>query len=89
MRVTKLAVFLFCMVLLSGNASAFGMRCGNSLITLGALDYEVLRRCGAPTAIQDIGGIQNRWIYDRGPTHFIAVVHFQNGKLSSIKYYQK
>ena len=89
MRVAKLAVCLFCMVLLSANASAFGIRCGNSLIGLGALDHEVLRKCGVPTAIQRIGGIQNRWIYDRGPTQFIAVVHFQNGRLSSIKYYQR
>ena len=56
-------------------ALAGSMRCGNDLIEDGSRTgpgkYEVLKKCGQPTA-----KIGNAWVYERGGTK--RVVHFND-----------
>ena len=64
-------------------ANANSMRCGTHIITSGLSDspgkYEVLKRCGEPTA-----GDGDTWIYERSSS-ITKVVRFSNGQLLSIE----
>lgn len=75
-RFNVAAVLLFS-VFATSTASALDKRCGTSLLKEGDSEYTVLRKCGEPSAF-----IGNRWIYDRGSTHFVLIVHFNEGFLS-------
>lgn len=50
-----------------------GFRCGTHLIDVGDPRDDVLEHCGEPTSRE--GGYT--WIYDRGPTEFKILVHFE------------
>ena len=63
-------------------ASANSMRCGTHLITASMADspgkYEVLKRCGEPTARDG-----DTWVYKRSSS-VTKVVKFSNGQILSI-----
>ena len=49
-----------------------GFRCGQHLIDVGDQREDVLEYCGEPTSQSGY-----TWIYDRGPTQFKILVHFE------------
>ncbi len=65
-------------------ANASSMRCGTHLITAGMRDspgmYEVLKRCGEPTARYG-----DTWIYQRSSSITKKVTFSSNGQLRSIE----
>ena len=75
-RFNVAAVLLFS-VFATSTASALDMRCGPNLVDQGDSEYTVLRKCGEPSAF-----IGNRWIYDRGDTRLVVIVHFNEGFVS-------
>ena len=91
---------LFCTGLLaSQNALAF--RCKGGLITEGDSKITVLKKCGEPSwkdrwseetieyPYTDIEHrnlqINERWIYNPGPTQFIRIINFKGSKVFSIE----
>jgi len=64
-------------------ASASSMRCGTHLITASMANspgkYEVLKRCGEPTARDG-----DTWVYKRSSS-ITKVVKFSNGQILSIE----
>ena len=60
-------------------ACADSLRCGTKLVDVGASVYELLDRCGEPSAREG-----NRWIYDRGPGELKMIVRVGEGVVQSI-----
>jgi hypothetical protein len=77
MKRFNFAAALAFLVFATSTASALDMKCGTSLVKEGDSEYTVLRKCGEPSAF-----IGNRWIYDRGATRLVVVVHFSEGFVS-------
>jgi hypothetical protein len=68
--ITVPAIFL---LLSAPFASAeVGFRCGTHLIDVGDRQEDVLKHCGEPTSQSGW-----TWIYDRGPSEFDIIVHFE------------
>jgi len=71
-----------------------GLRCGQFIIRLGAHEYEVARKCGAPTdaATYPSCGADGMydcvtldvWTYDRGATEMVRTLSFANGVLAHV-----
>ena len=57
-------------------------RCPGGVISIGDQRYNVLEKCGKPTAIEDWG---DRWMYDRGPDEFILYITFVNDLVERIQ----
>ncbi len=93
-------VFTLSVGLLTGQ-SAFAFRCGGKLVTEGNSKISVLKKCGEPNwkdrwgeeivELPDtdfehrITRINERWIYNRGPTHFLRIITFRDGKVIAIE----
>ena len=60
-------------------ACADSLRCGTKLVDVGDSVYELLDRCGEPSAREG-----NRWIYDRGPEKLKMIVRVGEGVVQSI-----
>lgn len=84
-------------------AHADTLRCGNSLVEIGATADTVHKLCGEPDSIErETKTFRNggrlgengfhgtvsieKWIYDRGPTCFKAVLTMVEGELEFIAY---
>ena len=85
--IRKLKLIIAALVIstvITESAMAIGsMRCGTHIITSGMSDspgkYEVLKRCGEPTARDG-----DTWVYKRSSS-ITKVVRFSNGQLLSIE----
>lgn len=81
----SIAVPLLLLVSLCASGAAFAgdMRCGDVVIQDGLLvgptKYDVLTRCGPPTAREG-----NRWIYVRPHKHVKILAFNDNGQLTHI-----
>lgn len=93
-------VIIFCgSILISQSAMAF--RCGGGLITKGDSKLTVLNKCGEPSwkdrwseeiieyPDTDIEHrtlrINERWIYNPGPTQFIRIITFKESQVISVE----
>ena len=69
------------------------MRCGDTLISVGAPTAQVLLACGEPLTREDVGveaagteaQLVQRWTYDLGPGRFLRILEFKGGVLASIE----
>ncbi len=93
-------VFSLCIGMLSGQ-NAFAFRCGSGLVTEGESKISVLRKCGEPSWVDRwseesielpdtdfehrISRINERWIYNPGPTQFLRIVTFRDSKVFAIE----
>jgi hypothetical protein len=63
------------------------VRCGDRLVSAGAVQGEVQAKCGPPTyayTAYTADAIIDRWSYDRGPHDFIRTLVFRNGVLAHV-----
>ena len=78
-----IAAFFFTVVV-TQPVLASSMRCGTHIITSGMRDspgkYEVLKRCGEPTA-----NYGNTWVYERSSSVKRVVTFSSNGQIRSIE----
>jgi len=69
------------MLAVAGTASGDDtFTCGEHIIESGFQRALVLEYCGEPTADED-----GNWIYDRGETMFLVVVHFDGDEVTLIE----
>jgi hypothetical protein len=61
-------------------ASSDSLKCGNKLVDVGDSEYELLDRCGEPSAREG-----NMWFYDRGPDEQTMIVRVSEGVVRSIQ----
>ncbi len=94
-----LTMFFFCVGLLVSQTS-YAFRCGSDLITEGDSKISVLKKCGDPSWIDRwleeivdlpdtnfehrITRINERWVYNPGPTQFLRIITFKDSKVLSI-----
>lgn len=80
---------------------AHALRCDGALVLIGDTKLEVLNKCGEPTwkdrwaeettKLPDtdfeyrISRLNERWIYNLGPTHFLQIVTFRDSRVLSIE----
>lgn len=84
-------------VLLAAMAtSAFALRCGNQVISVGDSQLKALRFCGKPELenhserlVRDEFGkrviYQDIWTYNFGPRQFLTVITFEEGQVVDIQ----
>jgi hypothetical protein len=88
------AVFAILLILQSG--LAYGLRCGNELVTEGDSRATVLAKCGEPVdrfvyvVEKKVGDsivniVVEEWTYNLGPYEFLYFLTFANGKLQEIQ----
>jgi hypothetical protein len=81
--------------------SAFAFRCDGELVTEGDTKLSVLNKCGEPSWIDRwpeeivdfpdtdfehlVSRINERWMYNPGPTQFLRIITFKDGQVSSIE----
>jgi hypothetical protein len=77
-----ISLSLTVLVFAAANAPAdVGFRCGSRLIDVGDAREDVLEHCGEPTTRSGYD-----WIYERGPSQFDILVHFEpDGTVSRIE----
>lgn len=63
--------------------SDFG--CERAVLPSGTSKVEVRVRCGKPTSMQEKKGPFETWLYDLGPSRFVRIYEFRNGRLANIK----
>jgi hypothetical protein len=87
--------FLTAGLLLVAVPAAHAFRCGQSVVTEGLRDFEVLERCGEPlyqtsrTEIRgyDVGPLDvyyvviEEWVYDTGERKLRRLLRFEDGEL--------
>ena len=92
--------FVFCFSLMASQTS-FAFRCNGHLVTKGDLKVSVLKKCGKPTwtdrwveEIIDlpdtdfehrIARVNERWIYNPGPTQFLRILVFRDSEVIKIE----
>ncbi len=92
--------FSLCLGMLTSQ-SAFAFRCGGGLVSEGESKITVLRKCGEPSWVDRwsegivelpdtdfehrISRINERWIYNPGPTQFLRIVTFRGSKVFAIE----
>lgn len=64
-------------------AADFG--CERAIVPAGASRAEVKARCGWPTSVQKKDGPYETWHYNLGPSRFVRIFHFQQGRLVEVK----
>jgi len=95
-----IALLTSCLCLFASQ-SAFALRCDGGLVAEGDTKLSVLKKCGEPTwidrwseeAIQHpdtdfehrVAGINERWIYNPGPTQFLRIISFKGSRVFSIE----
>ena len=92
--------FFAVLVLMSAApAAADALRCGQSVVTEGLRDFEVLERCGEPltqrtrTEVRgyDVGPVDlyyvvvEEWVYDPGARKLRRLLRFEDGELVLIE----
>jgi len=89
---------LLCL-LASAPVAADALRCGQSVVTEGLRDFEVIERCGEPltqrtwTEVRgyDVGPVDlyyvvvEEWVYDAGARKLRRLLRFENGELMDIE----
>ena len=60
-------------------ACADSLRCGTDLVDVGDSEYDLLDKCGEPSAREG-----NKWVYDRGPDTLTMIVRVGEGVIQSI-----
>jgi hypothetical protein len=82
-----------------GPAWADALRCGQSIVTEGLRDFEVIERCGEPltqrswTEVRgyDVGPVDlyyvviEEWVYDTGSRKLRRLLRFENGELVAVE----
>lgn len=93
-------LFLFCLGLVTTD-SAYALRCSGGLISTGDSKLVLLKKCGEPSWIDrwaestveqpdtdfehSITRINERWIYNLGPTQFIRIITLRDGRVANIE----
>jgi len=93
-------LILLCLGLVA-TRSAYAFRCSGGLISTGDSKLILLKKCGEPTWIDrwaerivvqpdtdfehSITRINERWIYNRGPTDFIRIITLRDGRVANIE----
>ena len=93
-------LFLFCLELVATH-SAYAFRCSGGLISTGDSKLVLLKKCGEPSWIDrwseysveqpdtdfehSITRINERWIYNLGPTEFIRIITLRDGRVANIE----
>ncbi|MFQ5757276.1 MAG: DUF2845 domain-containing protein [Acidiferrobacterales bacterium] len=80
MRSALIVATLFLAIFGVTDVFAASMRCGTHIVNVGDTELTVIKKCGPPTHAQG-----NRWYYDRGPSRFLKIVVFGNGKVLFIR----
>ena len=57
-------------------------KCHQGIVAGGDTEYQVLKKCGKPTAKTDYETV---WVYDRGPSYFIYYIKFNSGRVLHIQ----
>ncbi len=99
-RVMIGAVLMAGIMSLAGGPNAYGNSCSGGIVSPGDSKPEVLMKCGEPTSKQshdeeittrtddtrrkEIVNVEE-WVYNPGPTSFIRILEFRNGKLADIR----
>src|SRR5256885_14564839 len=96
-RISAALVCLALLIAFAAPAQADDFRCGQRLVSVGETTGEVALKCGPPTAAdrrvetgRARGGgcrstVIDTWTYDRGPTSFIRILTFVDGKLERVE----
>ena len=93
-------LFLLCLGLVATD-SAYAFRCGGGLISTGDSKLILLKKCGEPSWVDrwaertvdqpdtdfehSITRINERWIYNLGPTQFIRIITLRDGRVANIE----
>jgi hypothetical protein len=93
-------LFLLCLGLVATH-SAYAFRCSGGLISTGDSKLILLKKCGEPSWIDryaeqtveqpdtdfehSITRINERWIYNLGPTEFIRIITLRDGRVANIE----
>ncbi len=93
-------LFLFILGMVAAH-SAYAFRCSGGLISTGDSKLILLKKCGEPSWIDrwvehtveqpdtdfehSITRINERWIYNLGPTQFIRIITLRDGRVSNIE----
>jgi len=93
-------LILLCLELLAAH-NAYAFRCSGGLISTGDSKLALLKKCGEPSWIDrytertveqpdtdfehSITRINERWIYNLGPTQFIRIITLRDGRVASIE----
>ena len=87
-------ILVFLLLLVASSASADTMRCRDGLVSLEATKQETISKCGEPAGresypreINKYGAavMIDQWTYDFGPTQFVYIVYFEQGKVVKIE----
>lgn len=82
-------IFPLFLLALAFGAEAATMRCGSSVISDGAEEYTVNRKCGEPVYTEweviEPWGLVKRAIYDMGRRKMTRIVIFSDGKVVDIR----
>lgn len=95
-----ISLVVFCMVLLTAQ-NAYALRCDGGLIGEGDAMLVVRNKCGEPAWVDRwveqvvdlpdtdfehrVSRVNERWIYNFGPTRFLRIVSFRDSKVLSIE----
>jgi len=93
-------IFIFCFTLLI-TQNSFAFRCGGDLVSKGDSKISVSKKCGKPTWIDRwaeeiidlpdtdfehrITRINERWVYNPGPTQFLRIILFKGSEVVDIE----
>jgi hypothetical protein len=89
-------VLLLCLALVPAARADDGLRCGQWLVSVGAAQAEVLKKCGPPsqarrrverykTRYGTMQAVIEEWTYDRGPNDFVRTLTFENELLKRVE----
>ena len=56
-------------------------KCHRGIVSLGDTKDSVLKKCGEPSFKDKFG---EKWVYDRGPSHFVYYIKFSSGAVLRI-----
>lgn len=95
-----LVVFASCLCIVASQ-SVFAFRCSGELVSEGDSKLSVLDKCGEPALIDRwpeeiidfpdtdfehrLGRINERWIYNFGPSQFLRIITFKDGEVFNIE----
>ena len=87
MRTLALSVLLAVLSFATPARADDSVRCGDRLVSAGAVQGEVQDKCGPPTyayTAYTANATIDHWSYDRGPHDFIRTLVFRNGVLAHV-----
>jgi len=80
MNIARVLIVLLVGGLGMQQASADSLQCGDDLIDVGANVYDLLQRCGEPSAREG-----DQWIYDQGSGDLKMIVRVSEDLVQSIQ----